>query len=170
MLLLGEKELRQLSPGERGALLIVFYLLVDRETTPLMIDQPEHNLDNETVARLLVPAIKKSKSRRQLIIVTHNPILAVVCNADQIIVASLDIKGGNKVRYESGAIENPRINRKVVDVLEGTLPSFDNRHRKYIRERLTEYMEAVIGGGEPGSGEGRSGGTPRRKRLPVKGA
>jgi len=142
ILKLGEKELRQLSPGERGALLIVFYLLVDLDTIPLVIDQPEHNLDNETVTKLLVPAIKKAKIRRQIIIVTHNPILAVVCNADQVIAASLDIKGDYQVDYSPGAIENPAINAKIVDILEGTMLAFDNRNRKYIREYLEMYKNS----------------------------
>lgn len=140
VLRLGEKELRQLSPGERGALLIVFYLLVDLDTIPLVVDQPEHNLDNETVTKLLVPAIKKAKLRRQLIMVTHNPILAVVCNADQVIAASLDIKDDHKVEYMSGAIENPVVNRRIVDVLEGTMYAFDNRQKKYIREYLETFQ------------------------------
>ncbi len=139
VLKLGEKELQQLSPGERGALLIVFYLLIDLETVPLVIDQPEHNLDNETLTRLLVPAIKKAKARRQIIIITHNPILAVVCNADQVIAASLDIKDNYKLEYLTGAIENISINNRIVDVLEGTMLSFDNRQRKYVRE----YIESL---------------------------
>jgi len=141
VLKLGEKELKQLSPGERGALLIVFYLLIDLDAVPLIIDQPEHNLDNETLTRLLVPAIKKAKKRRQIIIITHNPILAVVCNADQVIAASLDIKGNYKLEYMTGSIENPATNKRIVDVLEGTMSSFDNRQRKYIREYLDTYIK-----------------------------
>jgi ABC-type lipoprotein export system ATPase subunit len=141
VLKLGEKELKQLSPGERGALLIVFYLLIDLDTAPLIIDQPEHNLDNETLTRLLVPAIKKAKKRRQIIIITHNPILAVVCNADQIIAASLNIKSNYKLEYIAGSIESPAINKRIVDVLEGTMSSFDNRQRKYIREYLDTYIK-----------------------------
>lgn len=142
---LGEKELRELSPGERGALLIVFYLLVDLNTLPLIIDQPEHNLDNETVTKLLVPAIRKAKARRQIILVTHNPILAVVCNADQVIGANLDVGDGHRIEYLSGAIENPSMNRKIVDVLEGTMIAFDNRQKKYIRELVQAYQEAAWG-------------------------
>jgi hypothetical protein len=55
---MGTKELSELSPGERGTLLLVFYLLVDKDDIPLMIDQPEENLDNQTVFDLLVPCIK----------------------------------------------------------------------------------------------------------------
>jgi ABC-type lipoprotein export system ATPase subunit len=132
---LGEKPLRQLSPGERGALLVVFYLMVDQEEDTLVIDQPEHNLDNGTVTKLLVPALKLAKRRRQIVMVTHNPILAVVSDADQVIVANRD-QIQDSVTYESGALENPTINARIVDILEGTMKAFDDRSRKYIRSYI----------------------------------
>lgn len=125
------KALDQLSPGERGSLLLVFYLLIDRRDMPLVIDQPEENLDNETIWELLVPAIKYAKGRRQVIIVTHNPNLAVVCDADQIIHSSIDKRQGNAITYTSGSIEDPTITRRIVDVLEGTKPAFDLRDARY---------------------------------------
>ena len=128
---MADKELHELSPGERGALLLVFYLLVDRDDVPLVIDQPEENLDNQTVFELLVPCMKAAKARRQIIIVTHNPNLAVVCDAEQVIYADLDKKHGNRMQYVSGAIESPLINKAIVDILEGTMPAFDNRDSKY---------------------------------------
>jgi len=129
---MGAKELHQLSPGERGTLLLIFYLLVDNDDIPLVIDQPEENLDNQTVYELLVPCIKAAKQRRQIFIVTHNPNLAVVCDAEQVICANLDKKDNYKMNYLAGAIENPDINRAIVDVLEGTRPAFDNRDAKYL--------------------------------------
>ncbi len=131
---MGDKELHQLSPGERGTLLLVFYLLIDKDDIPLVIDQPEENLDNQTVFELLVPSIKEAKGRRQIFIVTHNPNLAVVCDAEQIICASLDKQGNYKMDYLSGSIENPQINKAVVDILEGTRPAFNNRESKYLVE------------------------------------
>jgi len=128
------KPLGELSPGERGALLLVFYLLVDQNDCPLVIDQPEENLDNQTVFNLLVPCIKEAKRRRQIIVITHNPNLAVVCDAEQIIACSIDKHDGNRLDYVSGAIENPQINKIIVDILEGTRPAFDNRGAKYIKE------------------------------------
>jgi energy-coupling factor transporter ATP-binding protein EcfA2 len=125
------KPLEQLSPGERGTLLLVFYLLIDRRDVPLIIDQPEENLDNETIMELLVPAIKYAKARRQVIIVTHNPNLAVVCDADQIIHSSIAKDAGNEISYVGGSIEDPTITRLIVDVLEGTKPAFDLRDAKY---------------------------------------
>jgi ABC-type lipoprotein export system ATPase subunit len=134
---MGTKEVSVLSPGEKGALLLVFYLLVDKGDIPLIVDQPEGNLDNETVVDLLVPCIKEARKRRQIIIVTHNPNIAVVCDADQIIWASLDKAHSYRVSYVCGALENPTINKKVVDILEGTQPAFDNRDRKYLRVRTS---------------------------------
>ena len=126
-----DKPLSELSPGERGALLLVFYLLVDQNESPLVIDQPEENLDNQTVYDLLVPCIKEAKKRRQIIVITHNPNLAVVCDAEQIICCSINKHDGNRLSYESGAIENPKINKAIVDILEGTRPAFENRGAKY---------------------------------------
>ena len=67
--------------------------------------------------------------------VTHNPNLAVVCDAEQIVCASLDKQCGNKVSYAMGAIENPKMNRMLLDILEGTEPAFDNRDAKYRRKK-----------------------------------
>lgn len=125
------KPLDQLSPGERGSLLLIFFLLIDKRDVPLLIDQPEENLDNQTIATMLVPAIKFSKERRQIIMVTHNPNLAVVCDTDQVIHAQLEKMAGNRVTYTSGAIEDPTITQLIVDVLEGTKPAFDLRDAKY---------------------------------------
>jgi len=124
-------EIHQLSPGERGLLLLVFYLLIDKDDIPLVIDQPEENLDNQTIYEVLVRCICKAKHRRQVIVVTHNPNLAVVCDAEQVIHAQRDTTS-NKITYDAGAIENPIINKHVINVLEGTRPAFENRDSKYF--------------------------------------
>jgi DNA repair exonuclease SbcCD ATPase subunit len=128
---LGGKDISQLSPGEKGALLLVFYLLLDTEEIPIIIDQPEHKLDNESVVRLLVDCIRKARARRQVLIVTHNPNLAVYCDADQIICCKLDKTNNNTVDYSTGAIEDYDINSFAVNVLEGTYAAFDNRRKKW---------------------------------------
>lgn len=125
------KDLSLLSPGERGTLLLVFYLLVDKRRNPIIVDQPEENLDSQTVYRLLIPVIKEVKKRRQIIMVTHSPNIAVVCDAEQIVHAFIDRADGNRVVYTMGSIESPQINKYLVDVLEGTRPAFDNRGSKY---------------------------------------
>ncbi len=125
-----KQEISQLSPGERGLLLLVFYLLVDKDDIPLVIDQPEENLDNQTIYKILVRCIKTAKQRRQVIMVTHNPNLAVVCDAEQIICATCD-KATKRFSYISGAIESPEIKDRVIEILEGTAPAFVNRKKKY---------------------------------------
>ena len=127
----GDKNLEQLSPGERGALLLVFYLLLDKSDIPLIIDQPEDNLDNHSVAKVLVPFIKMAKKNRQIIMVTHNPNLAVVADAEQVIFVKLDKENDYEFSTVSGSIENREVNKKIVQVLEGAMPAFSTRKRKY---------------------------------------
>ncbi len=131
---LNDKKLDQLSPGERGTLLLIFYLMIDKDDRPLILDQPEENLDNQTIFKVLVPCIKKTKNRRQVFLVTHNPNLAVVCDSEQVITASIDKKNNNAVDYHSGAIENPETNKKIMNILEGTKPAFENRELKYHKD------------------------------------
>ncbi|MFI8034275.1 AAA family ATPase, partial [Acinetobacter sp. ABJ_C3_5] len=125
------KSLDQLSPGEKGALLLVFYLVPDKEDIPLIIDQPEDNLDNNSVAKVLVPFIKLAKKKRQIILVTHNPNLAVVADSEQVINVSLDKQNGYKFNFISGGIENKTINQQILEVLEGAVPAFCLRKDKY---------------------------------------
>ena len=127
-----KKDLGKLSPGERGGLLLAFYLMLDKQDIPLIIDQPEDNLDNKSVYEILVTFIKMAKKRRQIILVTHNPNLAVVADAEQIIHVKIDkSKGKPDFEFYSGSIENPIINKALLDILEGTRPAFDNRRLKY---------------------------------------
>ncbi|MGN6602415.1 MAG: TrlF family AAA-like ATPase [Ginsengibacter sp.] len=128
---LNGKGLTKLSPGEKGGLLLVFYLVLDKDNKPLIIDQPEDNLDNQSVAEILVPYIKSAKKKRQIIMVTHNPNLAIVADAEQIIYMNIDKENNYIVSCESGGIENIIINNRIVDILEGKMKAFDNRRVKY---------------------------------------
>jgi len=129
-----KKDLSELSPGERGGLLLIFYLMLDKRDIPLIIDQPEDNLDNKSVYQILVKFLKRAKKRRQIIMVTHNPNLAVVADAEQLIYVAIDKKNGNDFSFESGSIENPVMNSLAVDILEGTMPAFNNRRLKYRKQ------------------------------------
>ena len=131
-LMFQDAQIEQLSPGQRGALLLIFYLLVDKDNNPIILDQPEENLDNETIVSLLVPVLTEAKQKRQIIMVTHNPNLAIVCDAEQIIHCEFSRSNSNDISYISGAIECSIINNKAVDVLEGTIIAFDNRKIKYM--------------------------------------
>lgn len=125
------KDLSTLSPGERGALLLVFYLLLDTDNKPLILDQPEDNLDNNSVAKILVKFIRRAKKHRQIIMVTHNPNLAIVSDAEQIIKVDIDKNDKNSFHVESGSIEDSVINKSIVSILEGDMPAFRKRDDKY---------------------------------------
>lgn len=127
---MGGRDLTELSPGERGIVLLIFYLALSKESKPIIIDQPEDNLDNQSVFSKLVPCICRAKQRRQVIVVTHNPNIAVACDAEQIIYCEMN-KETYQIQYHSGSIENPEIRDHIVDVLEGTMPAFDLRRQKY---------------------------------------
>jgi len=120
--------LSRLSPGQRGLVLALFYLVVDRRTTPLLLDQPEENLDNETIASKLVPAIHEAAGRRQTIVVTHNANLAIVGDADQIVHCQMPER---RFTVTSGSIAELGVAKFALDILEGTKPAFDNRRNKY---------------------------------------
>ncbi|MBP2460468.1 MULTISPECIES: TrlF family AAA-like ATPase [unclassified Rhizobium] len=128
---LGGKNLNQLSPGEKGLLLLVFYLHLDMDSTPLIIDQPEDNLDNDSIFAVLARCIREAKKTRQVILVTHNPNLAVGADAEQIVYVRLDKVNGYHFSYESGAIEHPSTNGHIVKILEGSRPAFVQRRLKY---------------------------------------
>lgn len=128
---LAGKNLNELSPGEKGLLLLIFYLQLDRHNTPLVIDQPEDNLDNDSIFKVLATCIRDAKKHRQVVLVTHNPNLAVGADAEQIVYVRLEKSQNYKFSYESGSIENPKLNRRIVDVLEGSQPAFIKRRLKY---------------------------------------
>ena len=127
----GNLDLKELSPGERGIVLLIFYLALSKNSIPIIIDQPEDNLDNQSVYSKLVPCICAAKKKRQVVIVTHNPNIAIACDAEQIIYCDIE-KSTNFIKYESGAIEDGVMKKHVIDVLEGTMPAFDLRKRKYL--------------------------------------
>ncbi|MDY0838710.1 TrlF family AAA-like ATPase [Lacticaseibacillus paracasei] len=124
------RPLPALSAGEKGLVLLIFYLGLSQKEFPLVIDQPEDNLDNQSIFKHLVPYLRYAKTQRQIIVVTHNPNIAIAADADQVIVAKMN-KEANTFQFESGALEDKHINTQIVDVLEGTKPAFDLRDRRY---------------------------------------
>ena len=131
--------IEQLSPGTRGIVLLLLYLVIDtHDRRPLIIDQPEENLDPKSVFDELVPHFREVRKRRQVIIVTHNANLVVNTDADQVIVATSEPnpKGGlPSVTYRSGSIENPAIRTAVCDILEGGEQAFRDREKRYRLQR-----------------------------------
>jgi ABC-type lipoprotein export system ATPase subunit len=127
--------IERLSPGTRGIVLLLLYLAVDiHDRRPLLIDQPEENLDPRSVFSELVPHFRKAKSRRQIIMVTHNANLVVNTDADQVIVATAkgtDGGGLPEISYMGGSIENPVVRSAVCRLLEGGRRAFLDRERRY---------------------------------------
>ncbi len=142
----------KMSPGKKGLVLLRLLVDLSHEEWPILLDQPEDDLDNRSVYDDLVSFVKEKKKRRQIIIVTHNPNLAVGADAEQVVVANQEgqEKGRDnrkfKFEYVSGALENgfelPEAKQKAIlfrkgirqhvcDVLEGGKEAFQKRERKY---------------------------------------
>lgn len=132
-------DIRKLSPGTRGIVLLLLYLaLDDSDDRPLIIDQPEENLDPKSVFDELVVLFVAAKRKRQVIMVTHNANLVINTDADQIIVAEAGPhpSGGlPPISYVSGGLENATIRKAVCDILEGGEAAFRERARR-LRVRL----------------------------------
>ena len=123
------------------------YLSIDAEDDrPLIIDQPEENLDPQSVFEELVTRFQEAKKRRQIIIVTHNAKLVVNTDADQVIVASCGrhrLGQLPEIAYECGGLEKPRIRQRVCEILDGGEKAFKERAR---RLRVAIWSPAPIAG------------------------
>lgn len=142
-----------MSPGKKALVLLKLLIDLADSKCPILIDQPEDDLDNRSVFKDLIPFIKKKKKDRQIIIVTHNANVVLGADAEEVIVANQ--KGSNapnkkfKFEYRSGAIENNMpvytddgtieqgilnsqgIQQHICDILEGGESAFELRKNKY---------------------------------------
>ncbi len=123
-----EKTLDKLSGGEKGTLHLRIKFATGLFNTPLIIDQPEDELDNMFITKELVMLLKRIRKYRQIILVTHNANIVVNSDSDQVIVAN-NVEG--KISYISGSLENPKINSKICEILEGGTTAFKKRRNKY---------------------------------------
>jgi energy-coupling factor transporter ATP-binding protein EcfA2 len=127
-------DIEQLSPGTRGIVLLLLYLSLDKaDDRPLIIDQPEENLDPKSIFDELVDRFRETRRRRQIIIVTHNANLVVNTDADQVIIASAGAHRARqlpKITYTLGGLENPVIREQVCEILEGGRRAFEERARR----------------------------------------
>ena len=132
-------DIRKLSPGTRGIVLLLLYLALDDvDDRPLIIDQPEENLDPKSVYDELVDLFVSVKSTRQVIMVTHNANLVVNTDADQIIVADAGPHPPGDlppITYKAGGLDNGEIRKIVCDILEGGEEAFKERARR-LRVRI----------------------------------
>jgi hypothetical protein len=132
-------DIRKLSPGTRGIVLLLLYLTLDEaDDRPLIIDQPEENLDPKSIFDELVSLFLEAKNKRQVILVTHNANLVVNADADQVIVAEAGPHPPGElppISYLSGGLESAHIRKAVCDILEGGERAFQERARR-LRVRL----------------------------------
>ena len=128
-------DLSKLSPGMRGIVLLLLYLAVDRwDSRPLIIDQPEENLDPQSIYDELVGFFRTARGRRQVILVTHNANLVVNADADQVIVATAERRGRGElpsISYLSGPLERADLREEVCRILEGGTRAFLEREQRY---------------------------------------
>jgi DNA repair ATPase RecN len=122
------KPIEELSPGQRCSALIPIILL--ESNCPLLIDQPEDNLDNKLVFDLVVDILRGLKERRQIIVATHNPNIPVSGDAEQIIVFETSSRECCDVVHQ-GSIDDETIVQQVKAVMEGSEEAFRIRAEKY---------------------------------------
>lgn len=145
-----EDNLLTMSPGKKGTVLLILFLQISSAEFPILIDQPEDNLDNRTIYDLLCKMIREKKKDRQIILVSHNANLVVATDTENIIVANqqglqLEDEGSYRFEYVNGSLEHsfPKnetiksvllsqgIKEHVCDILEGGGEAFKQRERKY---------------------------------------
>ena len=122
--------IEQGSQGQRSAALLAFLLAFGKE--PLVLDQPEDDLDNHLIYDLIVQQIRENKLRRQLIIVTHNP--NVVVNGDAELVHVMEFGRGQCFVKDKGALQDKTVRSEVCRVMEGGRDAFARRWKRLGRE------------------------------------
>lgn len=127
-------DITKLSPGTRGIVLLLLYLALDTaDDRPLIIDQPEENLDPKSIYDELVHLFISAKAKRQIIMVTHNANLVVNTDADQIIVATAGTHTPGQlppISYQSGGLDQEAMRQQVCNILEGGEDAFKQRARR----------------------------------------
>ena len=114
--------------GQQQSILLAI-LIQSKSTIPLLIDQPEDNLDSEFIYKTIVTNLRKIKETRQVIVVTHNPNIAVLGDAELVIpLKSTSIKTHIVNR---GSIDNEQTRQLCCDILEGGKQAFLSRQEIY---------------------------------------
>jgi ATPase subunit of ABC transporter with duplicated ATPase domains len=134
------QEVSHASPGQRSAAMLSFILHHGNE--PLVLDQPEDDLDSAWVSSLIIKELRRSRWTRQLIVVTHNANIPVLGDCERVIV--MENVGGKVRATEAGPIENVAVRQRIQDVMEGGVEAFVRRERRYDNE-LSQYRRAMRG-------------------------
>lgn len=122
------RDFSKLSLGQQQSVLLAL-VLSSKSSVPLIIDQPEDNLDSEFIYKSLVPVLRMAKERRQIIVVTHNANIAVLGDAEQIIVLKSTANRGTIV--SRGSIDDSDTRESACNILEGAREAFERRARIY---------------------------------------
>ena len=118
----------RLSPGGRSSAMLPLIALSD--SAPLIIDQPEDNLDNRMVGQTLSSILAELKERRQIIVTTHNPNIVVGGDAEQVIVLDAPTVDTAKVEL-TGSIDDDDVIDAVIRIMEGGKEAFEAREKRY---------------------------------------
>lgn len=116
-----------LSEGQRNTVLL--NLMLARGTGPIVIDQPEDELDSSFIYKTLVKDLRATKEKRQLIVVTHNANLPV--NGDAEFIYALEARDGQGKTLAEGGLDRAPVARAVLDIMEGSDQAFKRRSEKY---------------------------------------
>lgn len=114
------------SPGQKTAAILAFILSYGEQ--PIILDQPEDDLDNHLIYDLVVRQLKENKIRRQVIVVTHNP--NIVINGDAEKVFALDFSGGQFRIKEAGCLQENSVRTEVCRIMEGGKTAFKQRYKR----------------------------------------
>lgn len=123
------RSLDQGSPGQKAAALLAFFLSYGEE--PLILDQPEDDLDNQLITELIVRQLRENKQRRQMLIVTHNP--NIVVNGDAELVLVFTSSGGQSHVISQGGLQEAEVRNAICEVMEGGREAFLLRYRRLGR-------------------------------------
>jgi ABC-type glutathione transport system ATPase component len=121
------KDAAELSRGQKCTALLP--LLLARRPTPLIIDQPEDNLDNHFIYETIVESVRRLKSSRQMVFITHNANIPVLGEADLVVVMNSDGKRG--YIEKTGSLDECR--SEIIDLLEGGEEAFELRRKRYAK-------------------------------------
>ena len=122
---------KDMTGGQKAIAMLELVFSFDDEQYPILIDQPEDDLDVSGVATDLVNFIKLQKENRQIIIVSHNGSLVVCADTEEVLVSSSEkLDGRYNFSYLTGSIENPEIREEIINILEGGKEALKQRARK----------------------------------------
>jgi ABC-type dipeptide/oligopeptide/nickel transport system ATPase component len=128
------RPIEQGSPGQKTAAILAF--LLSNGETPILLDQPEDDLDNHLIYDLIVQQIREKKRTRQIIVATHNP--NIVVNGDAEMVIAMNARSGQcQIDPEcTGSLQSPKVREEVCDVMEGGQLAFEKRYRRIMLSKL----------------------------------